>query len=99
MSNAVRALTGKVKWKLQMLLRSRRSSQTEDMAVQYKQQVLSYIEYKTPAVYHATRTVLNRLDKQQNHFFRELGIAKDAALMDFNLAPLSLRRDIAVTVT
>jgi hypothetical protein len=33
MSNAVRALTGKVKWKLQMLLRSRKSLHTEDMVV------------------------------------------------------------------
>jgi hypothetical protein len=96
MSNAVRALTGKVKWKVQMLLRSRKSFHTEDMVVQYKQQVLSYIEYRTPAIYHATKTVLNRLDKQQDHFFRELGITKEAALIDFNLAPLSMRRDIAL---
>jgi hypothetical protein len=96
MANAVRALTGKVRWKLQMLLRSRKSFHAEDMVVQYKQQVLSYIEYRTPAIYHATKTVLNRLDKQQDHFFRELGITKEAALIDFNLAPLSMRRDIAL---
>jgi hypothetical protein len=57
---------------------------------------LSNIEYRTPAVYYATKTVFNRLEKQQDHFFRDLGITKEAALMDFNLAPLSMRRDIAV---
>ena len=64
--------------------------------LQYKQQVLSFIEYRTGAIYHATTTVLNQLDRTQDNFFRELGIDSTAALMDFNLAPLSMRRDIAL---
>jgi hypothetical protein len=96
MENAVRFLTGKVKWKLHMLLRSRKSFRTEDLVIQYKQQVLSYIEYRTPAIYHATKTILSRLDKLQDRFLLELGITKEAALMDFKLAPLSMRRDIAM---
>ena len=79
-----------------MLLRSRRSFTTEDLVIQYKQQVLSYIEYRTPAIYHATKTVLSRLEKQQDRFLLELGITREAALMDFKLAPLSMRRDIAM---
>jgi len=96
MEDAVRSLTGKVKWKLQMLLRSRWSFSVEDLVIQYKQQVLSYIEYRTPAIYHATKTVLGRLDKLQENFLRELGITKAAALMEFKFAPLSMRRDIAL---
>ena len=79
-----------------MLLRSRRSFNTVDLIVQYKQQVLSYIEYRTPALYHATASVLGQLDRTQDSFLRELGIDRAAALMDFNLAPLSMRRDIAL---
>jgi hypothetical protein len=63
MDSAVRALAGKVKWKLKMLLRSRRSFNTDDLVAQYKQQVLSFIEYRSAAIYHATTTVLNQLDK------------------------------------
>ena len=96
MEGAVRSLAGKVKWKLQMLLRSRRSFCTQDLVLQYKQQLLSFIEYRTGAIYHATTTVLNQLDRTQDNFFRELGIDSTAALMDFNLAPLSMRRDIAL---
>ena len=96
MEGAVRSLAGKVKWKLQMLLRSRRSFCTQDLVLQYKQQVLSFIEYRTGAIYHATTTVLNQLDRTQDNFFRELSIDSTAALMDFNLAPLSMRRDIAL---
>ena len=96
MDVAVRALTGKVKWKLQMLLRSRRSFSTPDLIVQYKQQILSFIEYRTGAIYHAAKAVLVRLDKLQDRFLRELGVSREAALMDFSLAPLSTRRDIAL---
>jgi hypothetical protein len=96
MDSAVHGLTGKAKWKLQMLLRSRRSFSTEDLIVQYKQQVLSFIEYRSGAIYHATGTVLRQLDGLQDRFLRDLGITREAALMDFSLAPLSMRRDIAM---
>ena len=64
--------------------------------MQYKQQVLSFIEYRSSAIYHATTSVLQQLDKLQDTFLRELGISREAALMDFSLAPLSMRRDIAL---
>jgi len=96
MDNAVSSLVGKVKWKLRMLLRSRRSFSVEDLVLQYKQQVLSYIEYRSAAIYHATNTVLNRIDKLQDKFLLELGITREAAIIDFSLAPLSTRRDIAL---
>ena len=64
--------------------------------LQYKQQVMSYIEYRSAATYHATSTVLNRIDKLHDNFLGELGVTREAALMDFNLAPLAMRRDIAL---
>ena len=96
MDDAMRAVTAKIKWKLQMLLRSRRSFSTKDLVIQYKQQVMSCIEYRTGAIYHATTSILMRLDRTQDSFLRELGISKEAALFDFNLAPLCMRRDIAL---
>jgi hypothetical protein len=96
MQNAIKTLAGKVKWKIVMLLRSRRSFSTEDLVIQYKQQILSYIEYRSAAIYHATSTALSRIDKMQDNFLRELGITRESALMDFSLAPLAMRRDIAL---
>jgi hypothetical protein len=96
MQSAIGSLVGKVKWEIVMLLRSRRSFSTPDLVLQYKQQVLSYIEYRSAAIFHATKTALNRLDRLQDSFLQELGITREAALMDFNLAPLSMRRDIAL---
>jgi hypothetical protein len=96
MDVAIGTLVGKVRWKIAMLLRSKTSFSTEDMVVQYKQQILSVVEYRTGAIYHATASLLSKLDKVQVSFLRQLGIDMKCALLDFNLAPLSMRRDIAM---
>ena len=86
MEAAVRALATKVKWEIQMLLRSQRTFSVEDLVIQYKQQVLTFIGYRTGTIYHASKTVLNQLDVLQTRFFRELGIAEEATLINFSLA-------------
>lgn len=58
--------------------------------------MLSFIEYRTAAIYHATRDILGRLDRIQSKFLEDAGIDEAAALMNFNLAPLRTRRDIAM---
>ena len=62
----------------------------------YKAHLLSYIEYRTPAIYHALRKELQKVDAIQDRFLREAGVSTVEALMHFNLAPLSMRRDIAM---
>ena len=62
----------------------------------YKAHLLSYIEYRTPALYHVTRDVLNRLDNVQSRFLKDAGVSEIDALVDFHLAPLKTRRDIAM---
>jgi hypothetical protein len=54
------------------------------------------VEYRTPAVYHATDTVLAALERVQASLLRQTGISAMEALMMFNLAPLSARRDMAM---
>ena len=62
----------------------------------YKSQVLSYIEYATPAVYHAPVFFLQRLDLIQQRFLDSIGISAVAALLEHNLCPLSTRRAISM---
>ena len=62
----------------------------------YESQLLSFIEYRTPAIYHACRVVLIKLDMVQTRFLRDAGVDEMTALMEFNLAPLRTRRDIAM---
>ena len=47
-------------------------------------------------MYHATRAVLSRLDAVQSKFLRDVGVDDVTAIAEFHLAPLAVRRDIAM---
>ena len=78
------------------MLRTRRFYTDADLIVLYKAHLLSFLEYRTPAIYHATRAVLERLDNVQSRFLRNANVDEVAALVEFRLAPLAVRRDIAM---
>jgi hypothetical protein len=96
MKAAVDGMVTEAGWKLRMLLRTRRFYTDAELVVLYKSHLLSFLEYRTPAIYHATRDILSRLDRVQTKFLEDVGISEADALMEFNLAPLSTRRDIAM---
>ena len=62
----------------------------------YKSHLLSFIEYRTPAVYHSAPSTLRPLDAVQARLLRQLNIDDIDALVHFHLAPLCTRRDIAM---
>ena len=64
--------------------------------LQYKTHKICVLETGTAAVYHATDSVLAPLDGIQNSFLKELGLSKEVAFLQHNLAPLTLRRDLAM---
>ena len=82
--------------RLRVLERSSRYLNVGQLMVKYRARVLSYVEYRTAAVYHATDTVLEPLDRIQSGFVTRLGLSEVAALVEFRLAPLSCRRDKAM---
>ena len=96
MGQAVSEMVASAGWKLRTLLRTRRFYSDADLIVLYKAHLLSYLEYRTPAIYHAIRAVLRRPDAVQHNFLRDVGVDDVSALVHFHLAPLSMRRDIAM---
>jgi len=84
------------RWRVAELLRGRAYHSTNDLVLQYKSRVLSYLEYRTAAIYHAADTSLSPLDDVQRTFLRDLRLTDRDALEHFNLAPLTTHRDIAV---
>ena len=66
------------------------------MILLYKAKVLSFAEYTTAAIYHACDTAIAPLNRLQEIFLAELGLSSEDALLEFNLAPLESRRDIAM---
>ncbi len=96
MHRAAREVATEAGWRLQTLLRVRRFFSTPELFRLYKTQVLSYMESGTPALYHAAPSVLDRVDRVQRRFLRELDHTEEAALQNFRLAPLNARRDMAM---
>ena len=76
-------------------LRTKRFYTTKDLVTLYKSHVLPVLEFPTPAFFHASTTVLQLLDNVQDRFLQEVGLSEEEALVNYNLAPLRSRRDIA----
>ena len=96
METAVHKLAGEAHWKLRTLLRAAKYHCDADLVLLYKSRLLGYLEYRTPALYHASDTTLQALDKVQEKLLRVVGCTEREALQHWNLAPLSTRRDIAL---
>ena len=83
-------------WKIMNLLRTRRFHTDSELVLLFKAHILSFIEYRTCAISHASSSVLAPLDAVLDRFLRSLNISRLDALVYFNLAPLSTRRDMAI---
>ena len=96
MNKAVHNCVVEVGWKTKTLVRTQRFHTDADLVNLWKSHILSYIEYRTAAWYHACETTLASLDRCLSSFLRSVGVDAVTALMRFNLAPLYARRDIAM---
>jgi hypothetical protein len=96
MTDAIADVVTEAGWKMKSLLRTKRFYNDAELVLLYKSHLLSFLEYRTPEIYHARRDGLSRLDNVQQRFLRDVGIDDLSALMHFNLAPLAAGRDIAM---
>ena len=96
MGPAIEKVVQKCRPKVKALLRTRPYYSTRDMFFQFKTNILPIIEAITPAVYHASKSHLDKLDGILNWFLCHLDVSREEALLVHNLAPLSVRRDFAM---
>ena len=96
MDEAVAKLLKQARPKCVALLRTRVHYGLHDMFLQYKTHILGILESITGGIYHATTTVLAPLDRLQTTFVHALNLTVEDAFLHHNLAPLCLRRDIAM---
>lgn len=75
MGAAVHACAVEASWRLKTILRTRRFFTHAEVMVHFKSHVLSFLEYRTPALYHAATTVLRPLDRVLSSFLRQLGMS------------------------
>ena len=62
----------------------------------YKAHVLPYAERSIPAIFHSPPNSFECLDIVQTNFLEEVQVSLKDALLNFNLAPLSTRRDMSM---
>ena len=86
MQTNVDAFVTKSSWEFKMLLRTRRFYTDAEMNLLYKSCFVSFLVYRTPAIYHATRDILRRMDRAQGKFLEEAGASEEDSLMTFILA-------------
>ena len=96
MSDAVLKLHNAGMWRLRSIMKVRRYYDTDEMMCTYKAKILSYLEYRTAAIFHTNSTLLDKIDSIQSKFLREIGITNVDALLEYHLAPLSARRDMGM---
>ena len=96
MSSAVHDLAKDCQWKVKAILRTGRFNTGADLVNLVKAQVLSFIEYRTAAIYHACNSSHEELQHVQDKVLLAAGLSGVDALRSFRLAPLRVRRDIAL---
>ena len=96
MHECIHDLVSSVNWKIRLLIKISKFYDIHGTINLYKSHVLSYIEYRTPAIFHASNTVLMPLDLAQNRFLHSVGISVEEAAQNFKLLPLRCRRQIAM---
>ena len=95
-SDTVNELARDCKWKLNAILRTQSFNSGAQLLSLYKAQVLPFIEFRTPAIYHACNSSLENLEHVQSKLLEAAGMSQVAALTQFRLAPLAARRDMAL---
>ena len=96
MRSAVARLSKEAGWRLTAILRPRRFFQEREIISLYKSLVLSPLESGAVAYSHASRSVLETIDRIQRRLLRELDIDEVEAFERYKLAPLQTRRDIGM---
>ena len=97
MEDEIGRIMHKARPKINAILRTRSFYSLDGLLQQYKAHVLCILEGSACAIYHAAQSHLSTLDELQRRFVRKLGLNEsEAFLRKGGLAPLELRRDIAV---
>ena len=96
MEDDIQHLVNTLRPKFRAILRTRGIYTTRELLNQFKPHVWSKVEYHTAAIYHCSQILINKMDQIQRTFLHELQITDENAFLEFNFAPLNLRRDIAL---
>ena len=96
MSHAADKILSQVRPKVAAILRTKMHYSKGDLISQCKTHIWGIVEQHTEAIFHASDHVLEKIDRVQSHFLRDLDMTEKAAFLEFNFAPPKLRRNIGI---
>ena len=96
MHSAVEQVLSKIRPKITVILRTRGYYSTSNLIFQFKTHIWGLIEINMGGYFHAASSLLEKIDKAQNRFLRELELTPEYAFLEHAFAPPSLRRNIGV---
>ena len=98
MHTAVNKIMAKARPKIKALLRTAPYYNAVSMVNQFKTHVLPILESATGAIYHAAASTKLPMERAQTSFLSALSLSPEEAFLEmrYNLAPLTLRSDIAM---
>ena len=96
MKLAIEKILAQIRPKVTALLRTRAHYDVPTLIVQFKTHIWGILEAHNGAIFHAASSHLDKLDRVQDGFLRELGISDSEGFLEHNLAPPTLRRNIGI---
>ena len=96
MDKEVQRIRGKTRPKVKAILRTRPFYTVSGLIGQYKAHVLPILEGSIGAIFHVSSTQIRKVDAVQSSFLHGLELLASNAFLTYNLAPLRLRRDVAI---
>ena len=96
MYKGVRKTAVEAGWGLNTILRAKLYFSVPEVFRLYNANISSYIESGAAGRFHACESTLASIDHIQNCFLRAVAMSEEEALLKFRLAPLSMRRRIAI---
>ena len=96
MDQAIDKILSQVRPKRQSILRTKPHYCVTDLINQFKSHVWSLMEYHSGAIFHASDSLLERLDSAQRGFLQEIDVSPELAFLEHNVAPPKLRRNIGM---
>ena len=96
MHSAVEQVLSTIRPKVTAILRTRGYYTTAELIVQFKTHNWGVIEVNIGGYFHATSSLLVKIDEVQNRFLREVGLSPSHVFLEQNFAPPSLRRHVGI---
>ena len=90
MDQAIDKILSQVRPKRQSILRTKPHYCVTDLVNQFKSHVWSLMEYHSGAIFHASDSLLERLDSAQRGFLQEIDVSPELAFLELNFAPPKL---------